>query len=317
MAIISGTYLTYDVKGIREDLADVIYNISPEETPFLTMAKRFTAKAVLHEWQTDSLASPDTANAQLEGDEASFSTPAATTRVGNYCQISRKTAIVSGTNEAVDKAGRDSEMAYQIAKRSAELKRDMEAIALSNQAAVSGNQSTARKTASVLAFIKTNTNKGTGGADPSWTSVPTTARTDGTQRVFTEALLKDVVAKVYVSGGEPKVLMVPPAQKQVASTFTGIANIRYNVNGDKPAAIIGAADIYVSDFGNIEIVPNRFMRSRDALLLDPRYVGVAYLRPFKTEPLAKTGDAEKRMIVVEWCVRIGNEAAHGIIADLS
>lgn len=317
MAIISGTYTTYDAKGLREDLADVIYNISPEETPFLTMAKKYKATAVLHEWQTDSLASPDTNNAVVEGDEAAFATPASTVRVGNYAQISRKTVIVSGTTEAVDKAGRKSELAYQMAKRAAELKRDMEAIIFSNQGAVAGNTSTARKTGSLLAFLKTNTSKGTGGVDPTWTNIPTGTRTDGTTRAFTEALLKAVILAVYQQGGNPKVLMVPPNQKQVASGFTGIAQTRFNAQGNKPATIIGAADIYVSDFGNVEIVPNRFMRSRDAVILDPQYCGIFYLRPFKQEPLAKTGDAEKRMLLVEWGLRIGNEAAHGIIADLS
>lgn len=317
MAIVTNTFLTYDAKGIREDLADVIYNISPEDTPYLTMSKRFSAKQTLHEWQTDSLADPNSDNAHLEGDEATFDAVSPTTRIGNYAQISRKTVIISGTEEVVDKAGRKSELAYQLAKRSAELKRDMEAICLANQGAVAGNSTTARKTGSVLAFIKSNSSVGTGGANPTWTNIPTGTRTDGTTRAFTETLLKTVIRSVYESGGTPKVLMVSPAQKQVASTFTGIASTRFNVAGAKPATIIGAADIYVSDFGNVEIVPNRFMRSRDALVLDPRYCGVFYLRPFRQEKLAKTGDAEKRMLLVEWGVRIGNEKAHGIIADLS
>ena len=314
MAIITNTFTTYDAEGIREDLADVIYNISPEETPYLTMAKKFTAKQTFHEWQVDSLAAPDTGNAHVEGDEAAFNAVTPTTRIGNYAQISRKTVIISGSLEATDKAGRKSEMAYQMAKKSAELKRDMEAIIFSNQGADPGG-STPRKTGSLLAFLKSNTSVGAGGANPSL--IPYNTRTDGTQRPFTEALLKDVILSVYNAGGNPKVLMVPPAQKQVASGFTGIAQTRFNVQGDKPAAIIGAADIYVSDFGNVEIVPNRFMRARDAVVLDPKYCGVFYFRPFKQEPLAKTGDAEKRMLLVEWGVRIGNEAAHGIIADLS
>ncbi len=317
MAIVSNTYLTYDAKGIREDLADVIYNISPEETPFFTLCKKYDAKQTLHEWQTDALASPDTSNAHLEGDEATFSAVTPTARIGNYAQISRKTVIISGTEEVVNKAGRKSELAYQLAKLSAELKRDMEAIALANQGAAAGNSTTARKTGAVLAFIKTNVNKEATGANPSWTTIPTGTRTDGATRAFTEAILKDVILQVYNSGGTPKVLMVPPAQKQVASTFTGIASTRFNVAGAKPATIIGAADIYVSDFGNVEIVPNRFMRSRDALVLDPRYCGVFYLRPFKQEALAKTGDAEKRQLLVEWGLRIGNEAALGLAADLS
>jgi hypothetical protein len=317
MAIVANTFLTYDAKGIREDLSDVIYDISPEETPLLQMAKREKAKNTLFEWQVDELAAVNTGNKVIEGDEVAFDAVTPTTRLGNYCQISRKSVIVSGTHEAVDKAGRDSEMAYQLARRSAELKRDMEAICLANQGAAAGNSTTARATGSLLAFLKTNTSKGTGGVDPSYTSVPTGTRTDGTQRAFTETLLKAVILAVYQQGGQPKVLMVPPAQKQTASGFAGIAQLRFNAQGNKPATIIGAADIYVSDFGNVEIVPNRFMRSRDALVIDPRYVGVAYLRPFKTEPLAKTGDAEKRLLVVEWGLKVHNEKAHGIIADLS
>ena len=317
MAIVANTYLTYSAKGIREDLSDVIYNISPEDTPFFTMAKRESVDNSLFEWQVDALASPNTGNAVLEGDEATFDAVTPTTRVGNYCQISRKTVIISGTTERVRKAGRKSEIAYQLAKSSSELKRDMEAISLANQGAVAGNSTTARKTGSVLAFLKTNQSVGTGGAAPTWTSIPTGTRTDGTARAFTETLLKAVILAVYQSGGNPKVLMVPPNQKQVASTFTGIAQSRFNVNGNKPATIVGAADIYVSDFGNVEIVPNRFMRSRDALVLDPQYVSIAYLRPFAKEELAKTGDAEKWMLLTEWGVKIGNEAAHGIVADLS
>ena len=317
MAIVANTYLTYSAKGIREDLSDVIYNISPEDTPFFTMAKRETVDNSLYEWQTDALASPNTGNAVLEGDEATFDAVTPTARIGNYCQISRKTVIISGTTERVKKAGRKSEIAYQLAKCSSELKRDMEAISLANQGAVAGSSTVARKTGSVLAFLKTNQSVGTGGAAPTWTTIPTGTRTDGTARAFTESLLKAVILAVYQSGGNPKVLMVPPNQKQVASTFTGIAQSRFNVNGNKPATIVGAADIYVSDFGNVEIVPNRFMRSRDALVLDPQYVSIAYLRPFMKEELAKTGDAEKWMLLTEWGVKIGNEAAHGIVADLS
>ena len=282
----------------------------------MTMAGRRNVDNTFFEWQVDELAAPNTGNRQLEGDDVSFMASTPPTRLGNYCQISNKTIIISGTNEAVRKAGRKSEVAYQLAKRSAELKRDMEAICLANQGAAAGNSSTARATGSVLAFLKSNTNKGTGGADPSYTNIPTGTRTDGTARAFTEALLKDVIRKVFEAGGNPKVLMVPPAQKQVASTFAGIAQTRFNVQGNKPATIIGAADIYVSDFGNVEIVPNRFMRSRDALVLDPRYVRLAYLRPFRTEELAKTGDAEKRLLLVEWGLQVDTEKAHGIIADL-
>ena len=230
---------------------------------------------------------------------------------------------IADLQSSVDKAGRRSELAYQLAKRSAELKRDMESIMLTNQAASAGSAgvSTAlRKTGSLLAFLKTNTDKGTGGVDPVYTSSPTATRTDSTsanQRTFTETILKSVVQKVWASGGSPKVLMVGPVNKQRVSGFSGIAQIRKEVVGNRAATIIGAADVYVSDFGNVNVVPNRFQRERDAFVLDPEYANVAFLRPFSTVQLAKTGDAEKRLILVEFGLKVNTEAAHGIAADLT
>lgn len=308
------TYKTNDAVGLREDLIDTIYNISPTETPFMSSVGKTKATATFHEWQTDNLAAVNTSNAAVEGDDATSATLSPTTRLGNYTQIVQKTVQVSGTLDAVNKAGRKSEKAYQLAKASAELKRDMEAILLSNQARAAGSSSAARKLGSVLSWIKSNTNKGTGGADP--TTIGQSARTDGTVRAFTEAQLKDVVAKVFDQGGTPKILMVGSGLKQKASTFAGIAGQRYNVTGMKPSTIIGAADIYVSDFGNISVVPNRFMRSRDALVLDPEYAALAYLRPFATNELAKTGDSEKTQLLAEFTLEMRNEAAHGGIFDL-
>jgi len=177
-----------------------------------------------------------------------------------------------------------------------------------------------RKTGSLLAFIKTNTDKGTGGADPSYTTQPNATRTDATDanlRTFTETILKSVIQKVWAAGGTPKILMVGPVNKQRVSGFAGIAELRRDVAGNKPGVIIGAADVYVSDFGAVSVVPNRFQRERDAFVLDPEYASVAYLRPFQTVELAKTGDAEKRMIVVEWGLKVNTEAAHGLAADLT
>lgn len=285
---------------------------------------RENVKNTYFEWQTDSLAAASTTNAQIEGDDvSSFDSTSATTRIGNYTQISSKTVVISGTLESVDKAGRRSELAYQLAKRSAELKRDMESIMLTNQAAAAGSAgvSTAlRKTGSLLAFLKSNTDKGTGGADPVYTSSPNATRTDATAanlRTFTETILKSVIQKVWAAGGSPKILMVGPVNKQRVSGFAGIAQIRKEVVGNNPASIIGAADVYVSDFGNVNVVPNRFQRERDAFVLDPEYASVAFLRPFNTVELAKTGDAEKRMINVEWGLKVNTEAAHGLAADLT
>mgnify|MGYP000064593843 CR=1 FL=1 len=316
MAIASNTFLTYSAKGIREDLSNVIYNISPEETPFVNNIGKGTLANTNFDWQTDALAAA-AANAQIEGDETSYDSVTATVRLQNYAQISRKSVIISGTEEKVNKAGRRSELAYQIAKKGSELKRDIEFSCLNGQAAVAGDSTTARTTASVQAFLKTNTNAGTGGADPTYTTVPTDTRTDGTQRDFSETILKDVIQQVWTEGGTPKVLMVGSFNKQAVSAFTGIAGQRFNVTGNKPSTIIGAADIYVSDFGNVSVVANRFVRARDALVLDPEYASIDYLRPMQTMDMAKTGDADKRLMLTEWGLRIHTEKAHGIAADLT
>lgn len=310
------TFTRYDAVGAREDLSDVIYNIYPQDTPIMSSIGKTKATAVYHEWQTDSLAAATASNAAVEGADATSATLSPTTRVGNYTQIVQKTVQVSGTLEAVDKAGRKSEKAYQLAKASAELKRDMETIITANQGQSAGDSSNARKLGSLLSWIKTNTNKGSGttaGVDPVTSGV--SVRTDGTTRTFTEAMLKNVVAKVYTSGGTPSALFVSPGIKQDVSSFAGIAAQRF-VTEATPTTIISAADAYLSDFGLIQIVPNRFMRTRDALVLDPEYAALAYLRPFTTNELAKTGDSEKTQLLAEFTLEVKNEAAHGIVADL-
>lgn len=320
MAQPTNTFDTYDAKGIREDLSNVIYNISPEETPFMSNVGKGTAKSTYFEWQEDSLAATDLNNAQVEGDDAPAVEPSPTARIGNYTQISRKTVTVSGTLEAVDKAGRRSEMAYQMAKRAAELKRDMEAIATSGQAAVGGNSTTARKTAGFGAFLRTNTSNGATGTDPTLSGTtsgfPNAAAGNGTDRAYTETILKDVIQQVWTEGGDAKMLMVGALLKQKVSTFTGIAQTRFNVNGSKPASIIGAADIYVSDFGNLEVVPNRFMPQDVAYHVDPSMASINFLRPFEKVELAKTGDADKMLLICEWGVKVNNERAHGVARDL-
>ncbi len=308
-------YNAHTAVGQREDLTDVIYNISPTETPFMSSIGKTKATAVYHEWQTDSLAAATTANAAVEGADASDATLSPTTRLGNYTQILQKTIKVSGTLDTVNKAGRKSEKAYQLAKASQEIKRDLETIMLANQGRDAGSSnSTARKMGSLLSWITTNSDVGSGGADP--TTIGVSTRSDGTTRTFTEALLKTVVASVFDSGGSPSVLMVGSAGKQKVSSFAGIGATRFNVTGAKPSTIIGAADIYVSDFGNISVVPNRFMRTRDALVIDPEYAALAYLRPFQTNELAKAGDSDKTQVLVECTLEVKNEAAHGLVADL-
>lgn len=317
MAIVTNTFTTFDAKGIREDLSNIITNIAPEETPYMSNIGRESISNSLFEWQTDTLASA-AANKQLEGDDVtSFDSVTATVRLQNYAQISRKTIVLSATEETVNKAGRRSELAYQIAKRSAELKRDQEFSMLNGAVAAAGNTTTARGTASLQAFIKTNYDMQTNGANPTYTTVPTGARSDGNVRTFTETILKNVIQQVWTAGGTPKILMTGPVNKQRVSGFSGIASARYNLNGgDRPATIIGAADIYVSDFGQVQVVPNRFQRERDAFVIDPDYAKVTTLRPYQQVELAKTGDAEKRMLIVEWGHKVLAENAHGIAADL-
>lgn len=317
MSIVTNTFTTFDAKGIREDLSNIITNIAPEETPYQSNIGRESVSNSLFEWQTDTLASA-AANKQIEGDDvASFDAVTATVRLQNYAQISRKTIILSATEEVVNKAGRRSELAYQIAKRSAELKRDQEFTMLNGAVAAAGNTSTARGTASLGAFIKTNVDLQTNGANPSYTTLPNSARTDGNVRTFTETILKNVIQQVWTSGGTPKILMTGPVNKQRVSGFSGIASSRYNINGgDRPATLIGAVDIYVSDFGQVSVIANRFQRERDAWVLDPEYAKMTVLRPYQQVELAKTGDAEKRMLLVEWGHKVLAENAHGLAADL-
>ena len=312
------TYQTYTAIGMREDLSDVIYNISPTDTPFMSTIGKTKATAVYHEWQTDSLASA-ALNVAVEGATASDITISPTTRVGNRCQISQKTIKISGTLQAVDKAGRKSEKAYNLAKASAEIKRDMELTLLSNQVATNGNSSTARALGGLQTWLSTTYAGGTSGVAGSG---GTTARTNGTNRTFTEAFLQTAVRGVYTAGGNPKILMVTPAHKQTVSAFAGIAAQRYMAPANAPTTIIGAADVYLSDFGTLSVVPSRFMNSTNsaddvAFVLDPDMAAVAYLRPFQTNELAVTGDNESTQLLAEFTLEVKNQAAHGIIADLS
>lgn len=318
MSVIANTFQQFQAIGTREELSDIIYNISPTETPFLQNAARGKVSNTLYEWQTDALAAASSTNQQVEGDDiTSFDAVTPTVRLGNFCQISRKTVIISETEEAVDKAGRKSEIAYQLAKKGKELKRDMETSMLANQAASAGSSAAARVTGGLIVFIKTNVNKASDGTKPVYTTQPTGSWIDGTARPFTEVILKDVIQQCWTSGATPKTVMVGALGKQVLSGFSGVVELISNQEKRGPAVIVGAADAYVSDFGTLTVVPNRFQRASNALVLDWDYVEVDYLRPFKQVPLAKTGDAEKRLLIVEYGVRVKNEAALGIATDLT
>jgi hypothetical protein len=312
MAQPTNTFDTYDSVGEREDLSDVIYSISPTDTPFLSSAAKTQATAVLHEWQTDSLAAASTSNAVIEGDEATLDASTATTRLSNSTQIMDKTVVITGTQESVDKAGRASELAYQIAKRAKELKRDMEATITGNIAEVAGNSTTARKMGTLGSWVTTNDDVASDGA--SGAGAGNAAHTDGTQRAFTEAQLKSVIKSVWNAGGDPSMVMVGPFNKQKLSGFTGNST-RFDAGAD--ATLYTSVDVYASDFGQLQVVPNRFSRDRDAYVLDMEYWGIAFLRDFSMHELSKTGDSEKRQLIVEATLESRNEAASGLVADLT
>jgi len=321
-------FQTYQAVGNREDLEDVIYQISPVETPFMTMAARKTAKAVYHEWQTDALAAAAT-NQMIEGDDASGGTSVATKRLGNYCQISSKYAVVTDTQNAVDKAGRGSEMSYQIAKRLGELKRDMEKALTGTQGSTAGSAASARSSAGLESWLTSTTGNasvgngtsiGTGGnyTTPGFSTGGFAGPTDASlTATFTVTPLKHVIANCWTSGGNPGIIMVGGTQKQTVSGFSGIATLyREAGNTSKGTAIVGAADIYISDFGEHRIVPNRFSRNRTCFVLDMDYWAVGYLRKVSQKEIARTGGSEKRFIDVEFTLIADNPNSSGKIADL-
>jgi hypothetical protein len=320
-AVPSGTFQTFQAVGNREDLSDIISNISPTETPFYTKAKKGTASATFHEWQTDALDAAAT-NAAIQGNDAVVNTAVPTVRLRNYCQILTKTVSVSGTQDAVSKAGRASELAYQMTKRSKELKRDVEYALIRNQASTSGAAGAGATLASVESWLATNkTSVGTGTAQttPGYSGGTVASPTDSSVAgTVTEAALKSVIQACWTQGGDPGVLMVGPATKsKVSSSFTGIATRYREVPGMNQAAIVSGVDLYISDFGEHEIVPNRFMRDQNILVLDMDYWTVASLRGFQSFDLAKTGDSNKKQILTELTLVSNNEKASGKVTDIN
>ena len=320
MTIVTNAFPTYTAIGNREDLTNAIYNISPTETPFMVAIGKSKATATGHEWQTDTLAAAVTTNAQLEGDTITGTAATPTVRLKNYCQISTKDAVVTGTQDAVDKAGRTTEISYQMAKRAKELKRDMESVLTSNQKGVAGATGTARKLRGAEAWIRTNAQrettataggtKGSGATNNSATS----AAIDATiQRAFTEAKLKLLLASMFSAGADPTTIMTGPHNKQTFSTFTGRSSARQNIDAETVQA---GADLYASDYGTLKVVPNRFQRDRTVFVFDPEYAAVAYLRPVFSYDLAKVGDATRKAMSVEYTLEMRNEAAFGVVADV-
>lgn len=318
----TNTFDSYDAVGNREDLQDKIYMVSPEATPVMSAIRRFTATNRIHEWQRDALATPNKDNAVIEGDDRTGTALTPTERVANTVQLFDKVAAVSTTQEKTKAAGRSSEMKYQIAKAMKELKRDMEAMILSDNVAVQGNNTTARKSAGLGALIYSNTSHGGAGATPAHTSgLATTAQTAGTNRAFAETQIKTVMQSIYTNSGEmPSIISLTPSHKGAFSAFAGIASNRYNVSKGKQGVIVGGADVYMSDFGELTVVPNYVQATANAntaFILNPEYAGLAFLKGFGSEPLAKTGHTMKELVSAEATLVVTSEKAHGKIANLS
>ena len=306
---------TYAGVGRAEDFQDIIYDISPTETPLLSMAKRVKSVQTLHQWQTDVLDAPAT-NRRVEGDDATYATHAPTVNLANFQQISTKFVEVSGTYDAVKKYGRKSELAYQLMKAGKALKRDMDFAITRNQISTAGGVTTARSTAGMEAWIAGNRILSTGnstGTTPAVTTTPGTAITDGTATTFIEADLKLALQAAWVDGGEPSVLLMSATNKNRFDTFAGIATKFHDVSGNSQATTTGAADVYVSSFGNHTVKLSRQMRDQAVLCVDPEYVAVSTLRPIQKEELAKIGDGTRYQLVGEYGLVVSNMDAHAKI----
>lgn len=305
----TGTFLTTSAIGNREDLSNIIYRISPTATPFMNLAAKGKATNTLHEWQTQDLAAAVTNNAAVEGDDASGKTVTPTVRLSNRTQISTKTVVVSGTQQAMNSAGRKDELGYQTSLAALEIKRDME----SSATQLDVTATAPRQVRGLLGWCYDNSSNG-GGSYVAASYTGNTGQTNGTTRAFTESQVKSVLQLIYTAGGEPDTIMLPPAMKQTFSTFTGNAT---RMDKSEDGKLYSAIDVYVSDFGEIKAVPNRFMRSRDVYILQSDKWAISYLRPFTTIDLAKTGDAEQKQLIVEWTVEARAPKANGAIFDLA
>lgn len=311
MALISDAFTTYLAIGNREDLVNTIYNVAPAEVPFMTSINRNMATATLHEWQTDTL-QPATADGVLEGDELTRSATVPTVRLNNYCQISRRDATVTGTQQAVNKAGRTDELAYQMGLRTKELRTDIETALLAAKVKDAGSAITARESAGISSWLATNLDLGATGTAP--TGDGTDLGTDGTARAFAETQLQSVLASIFDNSTmQPDTIMVGSARKQELSAFIGRTQARQSVDAK---TISAAADLYMGDFGDQKVVPNRFQVQTDALVLTTSMWGQSTLRAFEETDLAIIGDARTRMILSEFCLEARNEKASGRVAAL-
>ncbi len=294
MTIPTNTRETYGAVGIREDLSNIIYNISPEDTPFMSGIGKSSCDNTYFEWQIDELDGGKD-NFHVEGDDAEALAVTEPQRVGNYTQISSKTVRSSGTAEAVDFAGRKSTQAYQMAKRAKELKLDMEHMLLAVATAPTpGASGTPRRTGSVGAWITSNVIAAAAAPD--------------------EADIRAMMEMCWEAGAKPTVLMCDGVIKQQISALSqSVSELRTAANDKSPAYVVAAVDIYVSDFGNLQMVPNRLMPAETAYFLDYEYWDIAYLRPFMTHDIARTGDSVAQQLLVEFGLRSKNEEANGKI----
>jgi hypothetical protein len=303
-----------NTSGLAEDFEDIIFNVSPTETPMLTLAKRKKATARYHQWQEDTLAAA-TSNKAEEGADASYATAAQTTTLGNYCQISTKTVDISRTLDIVNKYGRKSEVAYQLMKRGKELKRDMEFTIARNQASAS---TTARASAGWEAMISGNLVRANSAqtADYSvrgFSAASWTAPEDGSLVTFIEADLVSALGLAWEDGGDPSVIMMSKKNKNLFNAFAGVATKYNEVKGTSQATITGASDIYVSSYGNHTVKLNRYQRDEAVFCIDPEYISVAYLDGIKKEKMAKTGDSERYLLTVEYTLVCDTRDAHSTV----
>lgn len=316
MAVPSNTIQAVGRVGVREDLADKIYQLFPDECPFSRMVGRGNASSTYTEWQTDSLVAASATNAAIQGDDTPNLSRPNTNRIGTYTQISTKVVGVSTTVEAVTKAGRKSELSRELTKAGRELNTDIELRATGNYASVAPTSSVAGLTAGALAWLTSNVSRGASGASGGWSGGIVAAATNGTQRSYTEALLKPVLQSIWSNGGNPKAVITNGTQKQTEATFSGLAQQRRET-GDSLVTIVAGADVYLSDFGPVQFVPSRFCSARDALIVDPEFWDIADLDGQKTKDLAETGLASRKLIWREWALRCKNQAASGVVADLT
>jgi len=312
MAVPANSLQTFQSTNNAENVTDIVMNISPIDTPLLTMAKKTTAEATFTQWPIESLSAVDTNNANIEGDDAAIDVSSTPTLVGNFTQLMDKTASVTTTQEAIKKYGVSKEMAKQMAKKSKELKRDMETTAFLNQARVVGAAGTAQKMRSLPSWITTNVSRGVGGASGS----ATTAATDGAQRNFTEALFRQLIVTTITNADElPNTVMAGPANRANLSTqLSGNSTRFYEL---KDGQLNASISVYRSDYGPLKLVMNRFMRERDMFLINPEYIGIRTLEPMQSQDLAVTGLTKKKQLWTNWTLEVSNEAAHGVLADLN